>query len=161
MTAQSPDFIIINNEKHALLTNPLEAYRELHRPDIVFLEDHPNTACWRGYVAEWEIVEGKLFLLNVVGNVSYKGRGSDYNIFHDKVPATLSEIFGNEDERVHATWFTGELRIPQGEITEHIHHGYGAEYSGYLIIPTECGVCGEDKYVKEKETSGKDLSPTF
>jgi hypothetical protein len=151
MTAQSPDIIIINNEKHALLTNPLEAYRETHRPDIIFLEDHPNTACYRGYVAEWEIDEGNLFLLNVIGNVSYKGRGSNYNIFHDKVPATLCEIFGKEDERVHATWFTGELRVPKGEMTDYKHYGYASNYSGYLIIPVEKGVCGEQKYVSADE----------
>ena len=90
MTAQETDLILIDGVQHNLFTNPLDAYRERYRRDIILLQDHPNTACWRGYVAEWEIDEGRLFLLKVVGNISYKGRGSDYNIFHDKIPATLS-----------------------------------------------------------------------
>jgi len=73
MTAQETDRILIDGVQHELFTNPLEMYRETYRRDIVFFQDHPNTACWRGYVAEWEIVEGKLFLLKVNGNVSYKG----------------------------------------------------------------------------------------
>jgi hypothetical protein len=31
-------------------------------------------------VAEWDIDEGRLFLLKVVGKFVYKGRGSDYSI---------------------------------------------------------------------------------
>ena len=70
MTAQETDLILIDGVQHDLFTNPLEAYREKYRRDMIFLEDHPNTACWRGYVAEWEFDEGRLFLLKVVGNIS-------------------------------------------------------------------------------------------
>ena len=80
MTAQATDLILIDGVQHNLFTNPLDAYRERYRRDMIFLQDHPNTACWRGYVAEWEIDDGRLFLLKVVGNILYKGRGSDYNI---------------------------------------------------------------------------------
>jgi hypothetical protein len=151
MTAQETDLILIDGVQHALLTNPLDAYRERYRRDIIFLQDHPNTGCWRGYVAEWEIDEGRLFLLKVVGNISYKGRGSDYNIFHDKIPATLSEIFGPVSGRVPATWYSGELRVPVGEMIEYVHAGYGSRFPKYLLIPVVNGVCGEQKYVSDKE----------
>jgi hypothetical protein len=59
----------------------------------------------------------KLFLLNVVGNVSYKGRDSDYNIVRDKVPASFKEIFSQVSERIFANWCSGELRIPIGDMT--------------------------------------------
>ena len=84
-------------------------YNELHRPDKIFVEDHPNTVGYRGYVEEWEIDEGKLFLLNVVGNVAYKGRSSDYKIVRDKVPASFIEIFGQVSEHIFAKWYSGKL----------------------------------------------------
>jgi len=151
MTAQSTDLILIDGVQHPLFTNPLEAYREKYRPDIIFLEDAPNTSCWRGYAAEWEIDEGRLFLLKIYGNVSYKGRGPDYNIYHDKVPATLSEIFGPVSGRVPATWYSGELRIPLGEMVEYVHAGYGSRFPKYLLIPVVNGVCGEQNLMSDEE----------
>ena len=67
------------------------------------------------------------------------------------MPATLSELFGPVKERVPATWFTGELRVPQGEMSEYIHHAYASRFPGYLIIPVESGVCGEHEYVSDEE----------
>ncbi|MFP6899597.1 MAG: hypothetical protein VCA36_01555 [Opitutales bacterium] len=151
MTAQETDFIHIDGVRHQLFTYHLDAYRERYRRDMIFFQDHPNTACWRGYVAEWKIDEGRLFLLKILGNVSYKGRGSDYDIFHDKVPATLSEIFGLVSGRVPATWYSGELRVPVGEMIEYVHAGYGSRFPKYLLIPVVNGVCGEQKYVSDKE----------
>ena len=173
MTAQSADIIIIDGKQCSLLTNPLEMYRERYRRDMVFFEDFPNSSCWRGYVAEWVIDDGMLFLLKVNGSVSYRGvqsgprerieelRGTNTDLFKYKVPATLSELFGPTKERVPATWFTGELHVPQGEMTEYVHQGYASKYPGYLIIPVENGVCEERKYVSEKEVIGQDLSPPF
>jgi hypothetical protein len=51
MTAQSLDLILVDGVWHKLFTNPLDAYTEKYRRDIIFIEDHPNTASWRGYVA--------------------------------------------------------------------------------------------------------------
>ena len=136
MTAQTPDLILIDGVQQELFTNPLEMFRETHRRDWVFFEDDPNTACWRGYFAEWDISDGRLFLLKVNGNISYKGRnpsrarnesirweGIHPELFQDKVPATLSELFGPERDRVPATWYSGELRVPLGGMIEYIHAG--------------------------------------
>ena len=151
MTAQETDRILIDGVQHELFTNPLDMYRGKYRRDMIFLQDHPNTACWRGYVAEWEIDGGRLFLLKVTGNISYKGRGSEYDIFRDKVPATLSEIFGPVNGRVLATWYSGELRVPIGEMIEYVHAGYGSRFPKYLLVPVINGVCGELKTVSDKE----------
>jgi hypothetical protein len=173
MTAQSPDIINIDGERLSLLTNPLEAYREMYRRDMVFFQVELGSACWRGYIAEWEIHGGKLFLLKINGSVSYRGvqsgprseleklRGTNFDLLQYKVPATLSELFGPVKDRVLASWFTGELRIPQGEMTEYVHHAYASKYPGYLIIPVENGVCEEGKYVSERQIIGQDLSPIF
>ena len=166
MTAQAPDIITVKGETHSLLTNPLEMYREMYRHDMVFFESYLGTACWRGYIAEWEVDDGKLFLLKVNGFVSYTDEHSQPliingkficrsdNLREHKVPATLSELFGPERDRVPATWYTGELRIPQGEMTEYVHHAYASEYSGYLIIPVENGVCGKGEHVSVQNLQG-------
>ncbi len=48
MTAQSPDRILVDRFNHQLFTNSLQVYNELQRPDIIFIEDHPNTGGYRG-----------------------------------------------------------------------------------------------------------------
>ncbi len=161
MTAQSADIIIIDGKQCNLLTNPLEMYREKFRHDMVFFEEFPNSSCWRGYVAEWEIDAGKLYLLKVNGYVAYRGiqsgqrsalaelKGENNDLLKYRVPATNSELFGPVTGRVPATWFTGDLRIPQGEMTEYIHQAYASKYASYLIIAVENGVCGEEEYESE------------
>jgi hypothetical protein len=162
MTAQTPDLILIDGVQQELFTNPLEMFRETHRRDWVFFEDDPNTACWRGYFAEWDISDGRLFLLKVNGNISYKGRnpsrarnesirweGIHPELFQDKVPATLSELFGPERDRVPATWYSGELRVPLGGMIEYIHAGYASKFSKYLLVPVAKGICGEQKITKD------------
>jgi hypothetical protein len=93
MTGQAADRIIIDGRRHTMLTFPLDMYREEHRPDMVFFQASPNTGCWRGYVAEWEIDDGKLFLLNVDGYVSYKGRNPNIEVKEDIRGATCTQSF--------------------------------------------------------------------
>ena len=52
-----------------------------------------STACWRQYIGTWEIKDGKLYLVDIIGK--YKKIG---------------------DEPIFADWFTGRLKIPMGEI---------------------------------------------
>jgi len=145
MTNQAVDRITINGSSYTMLTFPLDVYREKYRPDMIFYQASPNTGCWRGYIAEWEIDDGTLFLLNVDGYVSYKGqnpkvvvkddiRWGDLHpeLFKFKIPITLSELFGDVTGRVPATWFSGELRL--------------ATYwddSNYQTIAVTDGICGE------------------
>jgi hypothetical protein len=161
MTGQAADSIVIDGFSHTMLTFPLEIYRAEHRPDMVFFQASPNTACWRGYQAEWKIDDGKLFLLNVDGYVSYKGRNPNIEakedirwgrlhpgLFQEKVPATLFELFGSEADRVPATWFSGELRL--------------ASYwddPNYQTIAVTDGICGELINVGVIDTSLDDAMP--
>ena len=36
-------------------------------------------------------------------------------------------------------------------MVEYVHAGYGSRYPKYLLISVENGVCGEQKYVSDKE----------
>jgi hypothetical protein len=161
MTDQAPDRIIIDGCRHTMLTYPLDVYRDEYRPDMVFFQASPNIGCWRGYTAEWEIDDGKLFLLNVDGYVSYKGRNPNIEVkesirwgdihpelFHDKVPITLSELFGPVSGRVPATWYSEELRLAS----------YW-EDPNYQTIAVTDGICGELKTIGIIDTSLDDLIP--
>jgi hypothetical protein len=153
MTDQVRDRIIIDGSSHRMMSCPLDKYREECRPDMVFFQASPDTSCWRGYVAEWEIDDGKLFLLHVDGYVAFKGRNPGIEVkddprwgelhpelFQDKMPATLSELFGSEEERIFATWYSDELRVSS----------LWTGQDGDFIIPVVDGNCGERKHVRRE-----------
>ncbi len=64
-TAQFPDLLIYNGETLAIFSNPLESYFSEANPRPSNLFKFSCTACWRGYVATWEIKDG---------NFSHQGR---------------------------------------------------------------------------------------
>ena len=51
-----------------------------------------SSACWRGYIATWEIKKNQLYLIAVKGRYQMDGA-----------------------EPIFADWFSGNLRIPKGE----------------------------------------------
>ena len=69
-TSQAPDRIRIEGQEHTLLGNPLEALWQgesrFLRPDF---QERPafghSTANWRGYVATFEVADGKLWLVSI------------------------------------------------------------------------------------------------
>lgn len=66
-TAQIPDLLIYKGETLSLFTNPLESFynKENPRPYSFGMTKCINTACWRGYVATWEIKNDRLYLLEI------------------------------------------------------------------------------------------------
>ncbi len=67
-TGQQGDLILIGGKEFPLLANPLEDYytgeRENERPSFPAL----GTSNWRGYVATWEVLDGRLYLAKVSAN---------------------------------------------------------------------------------------------
>lgn len=115
------DKIIVNDIPMSLLTNPLESYWngvDRKRPKIFPLGSH----CWRGYIATWDIIDKQLYLLDIEGSIS------------------ITEIFGvSKGERVKADWFTGELRIPLGNILHHFDGSQDPIYEKEAVIKIENG----------------------
>jgi hypothetical protein len=100
MTAQIADKIIIKGVKYSLYTTPLDNYwtKKNPKPGIQL----PDTSCWRGYVATWEIFDNNLYLIDIE--------------FHTpKGDVGISYLFPNNTGNIKADWYTGELRIPFGE----------------------------------------------
>jgi len=126
MTAQIPEQLWIDGETHAMCEEPLaEWYASTGRkPDFAPM----HTACWRGYIGEWVLEDGRLFLIGLDGQLG------------DGRPATVEALFPGSGGRVFAEWFTGRVRVPQGELLAYVHMGYESVHERDLILDLEGGV---------------------
>lgn len=103
MTVQIKDTIVYKGVKYALYTYPLEKYWNKRRQKPQIRPACSN--CWRGYVATWEIFENDLYLTDI----KYHACVGDIG---------LEQLFPGGGEGVRASWFTGELCIPQGDFLD-------------------------------------------
>ena len=83
-----------------------------------------STACWRGYIATWEIKKGLFYLVDIQGR---------YKL------VTEAPIF--------ADWFSGVLRIPKGDILHYAHMGFATVYEQELFVKIEKGLVVETNLV--------------
>lgn len=108
MTAQVADIIWHEGKKRELFTFPLEAYFDNDNSWPEILDRLASTDCWRGYVAEWKIQGETLYLLDIL----------DDDVDRHSIK---NEVFSDMSQPVRATWFTGQLRIPDGEAYPPLH----------------------------------------
>ena len=99
MCIQDKDCIIVRGQKYCLYTTPLDSYwtKRKPKPEIRLL----STACWRGYVATWEIFNANLYLVNIKYNAIDGDYGLDY-------------LFPQNTGKIKAYWYNGGLKIPIG-----------------------------------------------
>jgi hypothetical protein len=130
-TAQSPDFLVYKGDTLALFSNPLESLYKANpdgRPKTFFKKTFcSSTACWRGYIAYWEIIGGKIFLTNIQSCC-----------FNSKETADLVEFFGDKaiEGKVFADWINEELFSPTGKRLQYAHMGYASVFEkeiGFLV----------------------------
>jgi len=119
---------------------PLEDYwsDENPKPECLYMT---STACWRGYIATWEIRNGSLFL---------KSLGKEAMPNADETPIPLTNVFPDADGPVPAEWYSGVLECNRGE-----------KYKAMLFISIHKGkVLGTRKATWEqvKNPPDKDLS---
>jgi len=93
-----------------------------------------STACWRGYIATWEIKDGRFYLVDIEGK---------YKLV--------------TDEPIFADWFSGVLCIPKGDILHYVHMGFATVYKQELYVRIEKGVVVETKVVDNR---GRDIPPS-
>lgn len=100
MTRQIRDVLIYNEEEYYLNQEYLERFFE-ECPDKIPKDFHPGgfSACWRGYVASFELIEKQLYVREIR---MITGSQSDETV--------LDEMFPNEHK---FDWFTGLIRIDE------------------------------------------------
>ncbi|SDG17896.1 hypothetical protein SAMN04244550_03550 [Rhodobacter capsulatus] len=62
---------------------------------------------------------------------------------------------GRLPEKVFAQWYSGTLRIPQGELLDYVHMGYGSTYDWDLLLEVQSGVV-VSKSVRFNEVEASD-----
>jgi len=125
MTAQFGEKLIIDGESNSMMTQPLAVYFELSGVQPEF--EVSSTALWRGYVGTWEILGERLYLLKISAN------------YTNGASAKLEDLFPGYPNRVFAHWYSGNIRIPQGEIVKYVHMGYESVFEQDLIIRIKKG----------------------
>lgn len=126
MTAQISETLFYEGEELGLCTEPLGDYFALVGLESPF---EPNcSTLWRGYVGTWEIVQSRLYLVDLTGTL------------RDGTDANLALLFPGFPERVFAHWYTGTMRAPQGKQLRYRHQGYASTYERDLLIAVAKGV---------------------
>lgn len=134
MTAQAGERLFYKGEETWMAAEPLNQYLQ-NRNDIKFIS--PSTACWRGYFGQWEIKDNKLYLIGLEAYLEgYR-------------EVDLSYLFPRQ-KQVIADWFSGKIRVPQGEMLDYVHMGYASLYERDLILEIKNGEL-VNEYVVENE----------
>ncbi len=126
MTAQIHE-ILIYGGKVGMATEPLKQHLKT-RKDIRF--SSITSYCWRGYQGKWEVNNNKLYLVGLQGHIR------DRKGYHE---VSLDYLFPGKSE-VFAEWYSGEIRIPLGEILEYVHGGFSSIYEKDLFLKFDKGI---------------------
>ena len=138
MTTQAGDILSYNGKKTTIATEPLKPYLKT-RGNVSFI--YKTTALVRGYIGRWEIKNKKLFLLSLLGFIE------------NKKQVDLNYLFPNQTE-VFASWYSGDIRIPEGELLEKINVGYASIFEKDRILSFEKGILTNETVIdntKEKQ----------
>jgi hypothetical protein len=172
MTAQIGDKLVYEGKVYIMASEPSLSGKDLDKYEIRIITG--STACWRGYDAEWEIVDNKLFLKEVSGTVEVvdlvKYREEKLRLrkllkqgiitpqengkmlrdikkeLAEEKELDLQFLFGSKTP-VFAKWFSGIIRVPMGEILEYIHMGYCSLYEEDMYLYFIHGIL-TDKMIK-------------
>ena len=134
MTAQFSELLMLEGEQHSLCSYPLASYFALGGESVAFRAS--STALSRGYIGTWEILDQgpdqgpvqRLYLIRLQGWLQ------------DESPVSLETVFPGYPQRVFAHWFSGTLRLPQGQLLHYVHGGFGSCYEQDLLIDVTRGV---------------------
>ena len=125
----------------------LEAkFSKIPRRPQAFHEGSMSTANWRGYVASWTIESDRLLLAKVEQEHQIELVPNDRKERESRRPEwemreiPIERILPGKTLPVFAEWYSGRLKIPQGEMTRYVHMGYGSEYERELLIEIRNGV---------------------
>ena len=137
MTIQAADILSYNGKKTTIASEPLKSYLDA-RSDVGFV--YKTTALVRGYIGKWEIKNKKLYLISLVGFIK------------NNKQVDLNYLFPNETE-VFADWYSGDIRIPEGELLKKINLGYASVFEKDRYLSFKEGVLISETVKKNKNPS--------
>ena len=128
MTIQFTETLIYEGKELGLLSTPLCVYFGLigHSAEDFF--ESTNTACHRGYVAEWLIENNRLYLIVINGELQ------------NGMSAKLNDIFSNCSNRVFAHWYSDQICCPRGKLIGELNQGYTSIFEEDLLIDIKKGM---------------------
>lgn len=138
MTMQVLDTLILNGQPKGMLTSPPLPFDRPHALEEVAanaVEDGiwNSTACWRGYVATWELDGDELYLKQVEGKYQAIGPGL-----------------------ILAHWFTGTVVVNDGEVLRNA--GFAMVYEREIHLSFEQGILIDTRVVNNREKNQLPLS---
>lgn len=153
-TEQESDYIKIDDIEQKLFTNPLYEllqFEDFHNKYITVINGikdfSVSSACWRGYIAYFEIKNDLLYLNDIkVHTVSLENIGRP----EDKDISIYSKLFDSQ-KSFFCNFYSGILIIPTGECIKEIYSGYDSMYENYLIIKIRNGQVIQKKEFKYNE----------
>jgi hypothetical protein len=164
-TAQIPDLLIYKGDTFSLYSCPLNSFpdQDLIIPKSLFGSSGCfYTACWRNYVATWEIMNGELYLTKI-RNACYptqmRGVGASYKgaIQKDSIGsefADLKKLFPRKyiNGKVKADWVNEKLYCPQGRLLYYFHDGFQSIYEKEIEFSIENGILIGCKHLDNSKT---------
>ena len=114
--------------KYPLLPTGNESIVELSAEEIAGSDSLAfSSACWRNYIATWEIINNKLYLIGIEGK--YR----------------LNEAL------VFAEWMTGSISVCQGKRMRDVRIGTGPAYERELLFTIVRGDVIRTETIKHKK----------
>jgi len=158
MTAQYGELLEYDGRKMKMFTEPLERYLSTLEKRPEELSTMHNTACWRGYIGEWRIIDSKLFLVRLcigwpgmeTANTRIEQHERNFKSAQPKmlvikpgmfsagvctpIEIPLGAVFKDAADQVFASWFSGIIRVPHGKLLYYRHMGYASIYESDLML---------------------------
>jgi hypothetical protein len=123
MAAQFGDILFYNGEELRMATKPLDQYLS-QKPDIQFVSRFmPYREL---YNCTWEIIDNKLYFIKLSAYIE------------GYVEVDINYLFPGQN-KVFANWFSGEIRVPQGERLDNVNMGFSTLYEKDLFLVIENG----------------------
>jgi len=148
-TGQAREVLIINGDTLGILSEPLEPYLQANEPRYELSEwlgTVCHTALWRGYIGYWELIDDKLYLIDVFA-------------CGDTSKSIKADLFPTKKGKILANWFTGSLNIPKGKLLQYFHMGHWAYYEQEIEMSFQNGVkTGEIVYSNGLENDSLRIS---
>lgn len=145
-TAQVPDYLIIEKDTLMIQSNPLEGYFKEHSIPANLITTM-STANWRGYIAYFKFLNGKLVVENIYKE---EHKNDDKGKTEFFLTSIYKDVFG-ENKNFECSFYSGLLICPSGKMLEYIHMGYSSVYENYDLIELKDGVNVKSKKFTAEE----------